>query len=71
MTPAIDRIACPKNLTHGMVSKRWLHPDDRQMITKFDSDVFEIGCEVCGKYEYSDPEGNRHEHAGHKNIESK
>jgi hypothetical protein len=52
--PIIEQITCPKNPDHGMVNKRWLHPDDRQMITKGVDDVFEIDCAHCGKYEHRD-----------------
>jgi hypothetical protein len=41
-----------------MVTKRWLSPGEREMITKWDGDVFEIDCRVCGKYEYPELETN-------------
>jgi hypothetical protein len=52
MEPASQYIFCPKNPDHGMTTKRWLHHDDREMITRNDEDVFEIDCPICGKYEY-------------------
>jgi hypothetical protein len=34
-----------------MATKRLLAPDERQMVTEANADVFEIDCPVCGKYE--------------------
>ena len=54
MPPAPERIRCPHNPDHGIATKRWLPPEERQMITVGDGDVFEIDCEFCGKTEYRD-----------------
>jgi hypothetical protein len=51
MSPITEQIACPKYPDHGMVIKRWLHHDDRQMITKGEGEVFMIDCPFCGSYE--------------------
>jgi redox-regulated HSP33 family molecular chaperone len=54
MPPAPERIKCPRNPSHGMATKRWLPPEEREMITEGEGDVFEIDCEFCGKTEYRD-----------------
>jgi hypothetical protein len=51
MTRATEQIACPHYPEHGLATKRWLPPDERQMITKVPGDVFEIDCPYCGKTE--------------------
>jgi hypothetical protein len=51
MPPADEQIRCPREPSHGFCTKRWLAPEDRQMITNWDGDVFEIDCAICGKYE--------------------
>jgi hypothetical protein len=53
MSPAIEQVKCPRFPDHGMIAMRLLAPDERQMITAADGDVFEIDCPVCGKYEYA------------------
>ena len=53
MSLTIEKIKCPRFPDHGLAAKRLLAPDERQMITETDRDVFEIDCPVCGKYEYS------------------
>ena len=58
MARVLERITCPNDPEHGMVNKRWLPPAEREMITKWDGDVFEIDCQYCGKYEYPEPENN-------------
>ena len=50
-----EQVECPRNPEHGMVAKRLLAPDERQMATKAGGDVFEIDCSVCGKYEHPAP----------------
>jgi hypothetical protein len=51
--PAIEQVECPRYPEHGMTSKRWLAPEEREMFTKIENeDVFEIDCHFCGKYEY-------------------
>jgi hypothetical protein len=52
MPPVTEQIACPKNPDHGIVSNRWLSPEEREMIRGESGDVFEIDCPDCGKYEY-------------------
>ena len=50
-----ERIECPKYPPHGIVTIRPLPPEKRQCITaERDSDVFEVDCPVCGKYEFAD-----------------
>jgi hypothetical protein len=51
MPPATQQIKCPRDPAHGLANKQWLAPEDRQMITNWDGDVFEIDCASCGKYE--------------------
>ncbi len=54
MPPAIQQIKCPRNPDHGVVTKRWLAPGERQVLDEWKGDVFEIDCTFCGKYEYRD-----------------
>jgi hypothetical protein len=54
--PAIDQIACPRAPSHGMVTRRWLPLEEREMLTKVSGDVFEIDCKFCGSYEYQPPD---------------
>jgi len=51
MPDTIETVTCPRYPDHGDAGKRWLPPDEREMITKWDGDVFEIDCPTCGKYE--------------------
>ena len=51
MPPPTEQIKCPRDPAHGLANKRWLAPEERQMITRGDGDVFEIDCHFCGKYE--------------------
>jgi hypothetical protein len=55
MPVATDQIRCPRNPDHGLVTKRCLAPEEREMITRVNGDVFEIGCHVCGRYECEVP----------------
>jgi hypothetical protein len=55
MPPKTEQIDCPRFPDHGPAFKRWLPPEARETITeKPASDVFEIDCPVCGKYEVAD-----------------
>jgi hypothetical protein len=52
MLPATEQIQCPRNPDHGPVTMRRLPPEEREMITKGDGDVFAIRCKFCGEYEW-------------------
>jgi hypothetical protein len=54
LPPATVEIICPHNPDHGMTVKRWLPPEEREMLIKVPGDVFEIDCPYCGKTEYRD-----------------
>ena len=41
---------CQREPAHGLVNRRWVAREERQMITREDGDVFEIDCHFCGKY---------------------
>jgi hypothetical protein len=49
---APEEIQCPRFPEHGLATKRWLPPKEREMITKIAGDVFAIKCERCGEYEW-------------------
>lgn len=51
MPPASEQIKCPRYPDHGMVTKRWLPPEEREMITKVEGDVYAVKCPLCGEYE--------------------
>jgi hypothetical protein len=53
MPLAPEQIKCPRFREHGMVTKRWLPLEEREM-SKADGDVFEIDCRLCGKFEYQE-----------------
>jgi hypothetical protein len=52
MPPEPQRITCPRHPDHGIATVRWLPPEEREMITAGDGDVFEIDCPFCGKTEF-------------------
>jgi hypothetical protein len=55
-----EQIACPKYPDHGVVIKRWLAPEERELIRPREgAEVYEIDCPHCGKFEYQ--EYARHE----------
>jgi hypothetical protein len=51
MHAAVGNFACLKKPEHGFTFVRWLPPEEREMLTKWNGDVFEIDCPQCGKYE--------------------
>jgi hypothetical protein len=55
MVPATEQIVCPKYPDHSMVIKRWLPPQERELIRPREgAEVYEIDCPVCGKFEYQE-----------------
>lgn len=48
---ASEYIKCPRNPDHGIATKRWLPPEERELLTKYNGDVFAIRCAHCGEYE--------------------
>jgi hypothetical protein len=52
MPPAPEQIACPRNPDHGMTTKRWLPPEERELLTKVKGDVYAVKCPHCGEYEW-------------------
>ncbi len=50
-----EQIKCPKYPDHGMVTIRSLPREERESITaERSTDVFEVDCPVCGRYELAD-----------------
>jgi hypothetical protein len=52
--PPIESINCPR--CFYLATKRWLPPEEREMLTEVDGDVFEIVCQQCGSFEAALPE---------------
>ena len=52
MSPTTELVKCPKYPDHGLVHKRLLSPEEREIKPRNRcADVFEIDCPWCGKYE--------------------
>jgi hypothetical protein len=55
MSTEFEDVHCPRNLEHGLATKRVLPVANRQMVKKSGPYVvFEIICPVCGTYEFVD-----------------
>jgi hypothetical protein len=52
MPPSLEQITCPRFPEHGLATKWWLPPEEREMFTKGAGDVFAIKCQLCGEYEW-------------------
>jgi hypothetical protein len=58
MPPASEQIACPRNPDHGMATKRWLPPEERELTRPREgAEVYEIDCPHCGRFEYQEYRG--------------
>ncbi len=51
MAATIDQIPCPRYPEHGMSTTRWLPPEEREMLTDVNGDVYAVKCPLCGEYE--------------------
>jgi hypothetical protein len=51
MQSDVDQILCPRYPQHGMATTRWLPPEEREMITNVQGDVYAVKCPTCGEYE--------------------